>query len=76
MVEECVRPKLDIQIRTNQQGTDMITDNAVSAFNRAVLMRGIGACRMNFISMFCKDIDNIRVRIKFATLIHKNIFIT
>ena len=53
----------------------MITNNSVSAFNWAVLMRRIGASRMDFISMLRKDVDNTRVRIEFTTLIHENILI-
>ena len=73
MVEEGIRPELYIKVGTNQQGTNMISNNSVSAFYRAILMRRISSSMMDLVLMLFKDVDNITIRIKFAALVHKDI---
>ena len=75
MVEKCIRPELDIKVSSNQEGTDMITNNLVSVFDWSILMRGISSSRMDFILMLGKDVDDIRIRIKSIALVHEDIFV-
>ena len=75
MVEESIRLELDTKISSNHESTNMTTNNLVSAFDWAVLMRGISSSRMDFISMLGKDVDNIRIRIKLTALDHEDIFV-
>ena len=75
MVKKCIGSELDTKVDTNQQGRDMITNNLVSAFDWAILMRGISPSRMDFILMIGEDVDNIRIRIKLTALVHEDIFV-
>ena len=75
MVKECIRPELDTKVGTNQQDTNMVTNNLVSVFDWSILMRGISSSRMDFIAMIDKDVDAIRINIKLTALVQEYIFI-
>ena len=75
MVEGGIVPEFYIKVSINHQSTSMISNNLVNKFYWSILMRRISVSRMDFVSMLFKDIDNIRVRIKFAYLIHENILV-
>ena len=75
MVEEGIRPELDTKVGTNQQGTNMISNNSVSAFYQSIVMRRISSSRMNFIMMVCEYIENVRLSIQLTILIKEYILV-
>ena len=75
MVGKCIGPELDIQVGINQKGTHMVTNNTMSSFYWSILMRRISSSRVYFIVIIGKDVEDIRIRIKLSTLVHKDIFI-
>ena len=53
----------------------MVTNNTVSLFYWSILMTGISSSRVYFIVMIGKDIEDLRVRIKFSAMVHEDILV-
>ena len=53
----------------------MVTNNTVSLFYWSILMTGISSSRGYFIVMIGKDIEDLRVRIKFSAMVHEDILV-
>ena len=75
VVEKYIEPEHDTKVSTNQEGTNMVTNNTVSLFYWSILMSRIGSSRVNFIVMVGKDVEDIRIRLFFFTLVHEHILI-
>ena len=45
-MKECIRSELDIEISTNKERTDVVTNCTMNAFNRSILTRRISTSRM------------------------------
>ena len=69
MMEECIRPELDIKSSTLKESTNMITNRTVSAFNRSILMRCVYTSRKDFVVPVGKEILDIRIGVELSTLI-------
>ena len=63
VMEEGVRPKLNIEIGTNKKGTNMVTNDTMSSLDWTILWGKIRSSRMDFIVMAAKSIKNIRITI-------------
>ena len=74
MMEECIRSELDIKSSTLKESTNMITNRTVSALNGSILMGRIYTSWKDFVVPIRKEILDIRIAVKFATLIKVNIF--
>ena len=75
VMKKCIRPKLGIEVGTDEEGTNMVTNDMMSALNWTILMRRIGSSKMDLIVMICKHVKNIGITIKLTTLVHKYILV-
>jgi hypothetical protein len=72
---ESAWPKLRVEIRSSQERTQSIANRLMRALHRSVLMRGVGASRVDIITEFLEEIANLGVVIEFPTLIHVNVLV-
>ena len=63
MMEKCIGIELDIEVGTDKEGVNMVTNDTVGSFDWSILMRQIGSSWMDFIVMICKHVEDIRIRI-------------
>ena len=61
--EKLHKPELDIEVGTNKEGTNMVTNETVGSFDWSILMRGIGSSWMDFIVVIGEDVEDLMFRI-------------
>ena len=69
VMEECIRPELDIKSSILKESTNMITNRTMSAFNRSILMGRIYTSTKGFVVPVGKNILDIRIGVEFSTFI-------
>ena len=70
-----VGPKTGVEIGTGEESANGIGDDEVTAFDRTILMGGVGAGGAEFIAELGEEGAHLRIGIKLATLIKMNVFI-
>ena len=75
VMEEGIRPELNIQSSTDKEGTDVLIYCIMSAFDRTILIRRICTSRMNFIVMIGKYVENIRISPKLTPLVKEYVHV-
>ena len=72
---KCIRPELNCEVSTSEEGSNGIREGLVSAFNRSILEGCLGASGSDFVSFGSKEISNSRIVIKLTTLIKMDVLV-
>ena len=72
---KCIRPELNCEVSTSEEGSNGIREGLVSAFNRSILEGCLGASGADFIAFGCEEVPNVRVIIELAALIKMDVLV-
>ena len=72
---ESIRPEAGVKLCTTKKNSDGIADIAVTAFDRTILMGGIGSSRFDAVTSLGEESMHFGGTAQFTTKIHTNVFI-
>ena len=75
IVVEGIWPELDREVSTMEHGTKSISNGEVSAFDGTVLVRRVRACCMDAVAELTEELLDLRIPIKFPSLIHIHVLV-
>ena len=70
---ERIRPEFDVEIGTVKERADGISDSKMRAFNRAVLIGGVGTCGAHFVFEALEETADFRVMVEFSALVQVDV---
>ena len=72
---ECIGPEFYSKISSGEEGSNRIGQGPVSSLDRAILEGSFCSSGSDFITFGSKEVSNIRVVVKFPSLIQVDVFV-